>query len=547
VPLVTEHYTRPCAAADKEESKAEATGDAHKETTGPPPAADGVRIILAYFRERYRPTFRRGNAIHCADGRDVPMAEATAIPDSDLIRRLESASDAPRFLGPGGGVKRHNLPGFFRTWAKVAWGDLLKALPEEDEADLEAIGDVRDEFRRLIREAMLTEVTLARTVKTGPKSIDPQFEHRSLIGRCQCFAKPGVWKSIRNKECFCKLVEVSGGELVLTVAIRHELFAQLRADRRLIGMGEKTLSIRAARYGVGRVVMGQRVNEQDLTGHLLARGGWEELRIPEECEPDRPCRTAIGWEDPRREAGELMRPERFGPAERDDAKATLGAVAYAAQHQQRPTPRGGTAFREEWWREWQPHGTGYNLAGRIIPDHDASHRFLTVDGAFTVKETSKHDPDFTVISSWVLAKGQLIALGSVWKRLQLPDIPAVVAKEYTRWRCQTVYAEGGGTQKGLPQLLRRHDQPALNVVEMVPGQQDKLARASDFLLMAEGGRVWWPAGGDYPRDAAKSQLLHFTGVGGGHDDYWDCCAMAGRVAKAKEAQGANAVPYMIRT
>jgi phage terminase large subunit-like protein len=297
----------------------------------------------------------------------------------------------------------------------------------------------------------------------------------------------------------------------------------------------------------GRVIMGQRVHEQDLTGHLLARGGWEELRIPEEYEPDRPCRTAIGWEDPRREAGELMRPERFGLAERDDAKATLGAVAYAAQHQQRPTPRGGAAFQEEWWREWQPYGTGFNLAGRIIPDHDVVLRFLTVDGAFTVKETSKSDPDFTVTSAWALAKGQLIALGSVWKRLQLPDIPAVVAKEYARWRCQTVYAEGGGTQKGLPQLLRRHDQPALNVVELVPGQQDKLARASDFLLMAEGGRVWWPAAGDYPRDAAKSQLLHFTGTGGGHDDYWDSCAMAGRVAKARDDGGAKAVPYLIRT
>jgi hypothetical protein len=212
-------------------------------------ATTGCQIILAYFRDRYRPTFRRGNSIHAADGRDVPMNEATAVPDSGLITKLESASNAPHFKG--GGLNRNALPAFFRNWSKVAWGDLLQELTEEDEAELKAVGDVKEEFRRLIREAMLTEVTLAQTVKAGPTVVESRIEHRSLIGWCQCFAKVGPWRQIRSKLCWCKLVLLRGEEVVLKVAIRPELFAQIRADKRLVGMSEGTFKRRAERYGVG--------------------------------------------------------------------------------------------------------------------------------------------------------------------------------------------------------------------------------------------------------------------------------------------------------
>ena len=212
---------------------------------GPP---TGVAVILAYFRERYRPVFRRGNAIYCADGREVPMGEATAVPDSDLIARLAGAADAPRFPGVGGGVKWNSLPGFFKNWAKVAWGDLLRALPEEDDADPAATGPAREEFRRMVRDALLSESTLGDVIgKTGVT----QTERRSLIGWCVKFAKPGNWKSIRSKCCWCKLVILPGGEIQLHVAVRHGLFAQVKADRRLCELTATTFARRAKRYGVG--------------------------------------------------------------------------------------------------------------------------------------------------------------------------------------------------------------------------------------------------------------------------------------------------------
>lgn len=208
-----------------------------------------TEIILAYLRERYRPVFRAGNSIHTEDGDTIPMNVAVAVPTTALINRLAAAVDAPRYSeAAGGGVKREALPSLFRKWGSTAWGDLLDSLPDEDAANLGADAPAAETFRRLVREAMLSEVVLGDII--GKEGV-MQTERRSLIGWCERFAKPGRWASIRSKRCWCKRRELAGGEIELMVAIRHELFAQLKADRRLCEMGAKAFARRAKKYGVG--------------------------------------------------------------------------------------------------------------------------------------------------------------------------------------------------------------------------------------------------------------------------------------------------------
>src|ERR1035437_1644266 len=87
-----------------------------------------------------------------------------------------------------------------------------------------------------------------------------------------------------------------------------------------------------------RVIVGQRVHADDLAGHVLEQGGWGHLSLPAEFEGDNRV-TSIGWTDPRKQIGELLRPEQFGPAEIAVSKRVLGSYAYSAQFQQRPSPR----------------------------------------------------------------------------------------------------------------------------------------------------------------------------------------------------------------
>lgn len=101
------------------------------------------------------------------------------------------------------------------------------------------------------------------------------------------------------------------------------------------------------------VVIMQRTNERDVSGHIIANNlGYEHLMLPMEFEPERKCYTSIGFEDPRQEDGELLCPERFSRKYLDeDLKPTLrswgGTYAEAGQLQQRPAPRGGGMFQRK--------------------------------------------------------------------------------------------------------------------------------------------------------------------------------------------------------
>jgi putative DNA primase/helicase len=243
---------------------AQSANGKHDAPTKAGPAGEGpvtgTRIILDYFRETYRPLFRRGNCIYAGDGREVRQAEATSTPTTKLIDRLATASDAPKVEG---GVKRSALPKFFSTWSKPAWGDLLESLPTEDDAVLGTDGPARDEFRRLVAAAMVTEVVLGTVVRgKGNDHEVTEVERRPLIDWCVRFAHPGPWRDIRGKRCYTKLFELDGGEVRVAIAIRHELLAQLRADRRLTEMGPKAFARRCAAYGVGTTTRADRPHGQ---------------------------------------------------------------------------------------------------------------------------------------------------------------------------------------------------------------------------------------------------------------------------------------------
>ncbi len=100
------------------------------------------------------------------------------------------------------------------------------------------------------------------------------------------------------------------------------------------------------RKGV-RVVIMQRLHQEDLSGHLLEAGGWEHLCLPTEFEPKRRGATCIGWKDWRAEPGELLFPDLFPEDVIAAEKRRLGALGFAGQHQQRPSPAEGNLFLEE--------------------------------------------------------------------------------------------------------------------------------------------------------------------------------------------------------
>jgi len=98
------------------------------------------------------------------------------------------------------------------------------------------------------------------------------------------------------------------------------------------------------------VIIMQRLHEEDVSGQAIAlKLGYDHLMLPMEFEPDRRCRTSIGFTDPRTYEGELLFPERFPRVTVDRDKIPLGSHAVAGQFQQRPAPREGGMFKRSWF------------------------------------------------------------------------------------------------------------------------------------------------------------------------------------------------------
>ena len=123
---------------------------------------------------------------------------------------------------------------------------------------------------------------------------------------------------------------------------------------------DTTMASRAENFKtVRRIIVQQRISEDDLTGHILAKedGSWLHLRLPMEFEEDNQCRIQIddeAWTDPRKTSGELLWPEGIGRSELETLKADMNYDGYriSGQLQQRPSPLKDGILEADWFQWW---------------------------------------------------------------------------------------------------------------------------------------------------------------------------------------------------
>ncbi|RJQ53479.1 MAG: hypothetical protein C4521_07475, partial [Actinobacteria bacterium] len=237
------------------------------------------------------------------------------------------------------------------------------------------------------------------------------------------------------------------------------------------------------------VLIMQRLHEQDLSGHVLGReaGQWTHLMLPMEYEPERKCRTQLGWSDPRSTPGELLCPERIGPDELAEMKISLGSYAAAGQLQQRPSPAGGGIIRKAWWRLWPK--------GKPIPP--PLHVFASLDTAFS--ERDHEHAAYSARTTWMVFEDDsacgahaLLLLSAWWDRVGYPELRKAVKDHHRQAELDCTVIERKASGLSLIQDLRRIRRPSLNVRGFDPGRLDKTARAYVASPMFEAGRIYYP-------------------------------------------------------
>ena len=246
-----------------------------------------------------------------------------------------------------------------------------------------------------------------------------------------------------------------------------------------------------------KIVIQQRLHEVDLTGDLLAKGGYEVLCLPAEFEPERRCTTSIGWSDPRQESGDLLWPDKVTRTSLEALRVSLGSYRYAGQYQQRPAPSEGGIFKRFWWRYWRPA----HLDLPPVP-------VRTEDGETTSIPAVPIPAQFdTTIQSWDMAFKDLATsdyvVGQVWGAIRadrfLLDqrrarMDMVSTKNAVREMCQRWPRTGAKLiedKANGPAVIQELRHEVTGLVEVTP-EGGKLARAHAVSPQVESGNIYLP-------------------------------------------------------
>jgi len=295
------------------------------------------------------------------------------------------------------------------------------------------------------------------------------------------------------------------------------------------------------------IVVQQRLGENDLTGHILAKeaADWTHLMLPMEYEPDRSFTTVIGWEDPRTEEGELLWPERFGHEEVAKLKSNLGSWKSAGQLQQRPEPKGGGIIKRDWWKLWPPEGEEFNKRGeplRPLQNPPCSFIIASLDTAYT--EKTINDP--SALTIWGVFAGDPVAqevrasdehsvrvytetstrviLLHAWtKHLEIHPLVNEVAKSCKQFNVDKLLIEDKAAGHSVAQELRRLFSNENWAVQLInPKNLDKLARLYSVQHLWEEGMIYAPE-----RTWAEAVIAQCgTFPNAAHDDLVDTTSMA---------------------
>lgn len=270
------------------------------------------------------------------------------------------------------------------------------------------------------------------------------------------------------------------------------------------------------RKGV-RVVIMQRLHEEDLSGHLLRQGGWVHLCLPTKFEPKRKCVTAIGWSDWRSKADELLFPALF-PADVVAAEERrLGSLGFAGQHQQRPSPADGTLFKRSWWKRWHRAGefVPEGVESRLLPER-FDEVLLSVDAAFKDLKTS----DYVAIGAWGRIGPDKFLLDQIRDKLSFSEtvkaILDLVAK-HPLARAKLIEDKANGS--AVIDVLKKKV-PGIIAVDPEGGKE---ARAAAISPEVEAGNVFVPLHAPWVADYLE-ELAAFPN--GAHDDQVDQTSQA---------------------
>jgi predicted phage terminase large subunit-like protein len=244
-----------------------------------------------------------------------------------------------------------------------------------------------------------------------------------------------------------------------------------------------TIGLRGITVGVRRVVIMQRLNEDDLAGHILKTDPtFTHLILPMRYEPKRMVETPIGWNDPRKIPGELLAPNQFNEATVKDMERRLGAYGVAGQLQQRPAPLEGGIFKRAWFKFYK----SIPRDDKGVPQFDRVVIFLDA----TFKETKSGS--YVVGQVWGRRFADFWLLDQFRNRMDFTETCVALQALASKWPWATAKLIEGKANGPAIISAMRHKMSGLIEIPADASTGGKIARAQAVAPLAQAGNVWLP-------------------------------------------------------
>lgn len=266
-----------------------------------------------------------------------------------------------------------------------------------------------------------------------------------------------------------------------------------------------------------RLVIMQRLHEDDLAGHLKKSGTAVSLVLPMEFVPERA--DPLDW---RTIPGELLFPARFPESVLAQERKRLGSWGYSGQMQQDPVPAGGGMFPAAWWRFWtvgkhqaagaRPQGCA-SLPPRALPLKFDSLT-MSVDCNFKDAATS----DYVALEVWGRLGADSYLLHLFHERCGLVGTIAAIRAAHEAFPdIYSIVVEEAANGFAVVELLRS-EIAGIIAVKPIGGKE---ARAAAIQPQIEAGNVFLPEDASWTHDFI-AEFSKFPK--GSNDDMVDACS-----------------------
>ena len=225
-----------------------------------------------------------------------------------------------------------------------------------------------------------------------------------------------------------------------------------------------------------RVIIMQRLHEDDLTGHTLKRNDkYCRLILPGEFNPDAELKskTKLNFLDPRTEKGELLWPEQWDQESLDNLKEELEDEA-EAQINQDPKPSKGGLFPRDNWKYYEASPS------------PVLETVLFIDAAQKPGITN----DYSVFATWARTMNGFYLLDLIVMKTDAPLLQSLTIQSFNKWRHNAVVIEDKSAGSSLIQHLR--SDTTIPVIAFDPLQRDKVVRATAATPTVRAGKCHLP-------------------------------------------------------